>query len=158
VSPEALNPDSLTLAIEIDAVPVAVWRVLTEPGLIGEWMSDTPITVTSEWRVGAAIRFSGAFHGMAFENHGQILAWDPPAVFAYDYWSTLSAERLADTPENRVRLRFDLTAVGGGTRLTLTGEGFAEPSIRPHLQLYWNATLPLVKTAAERLLTTSACP
>jgi uncharacterized protein YndB with AHSA1/START domain len=151
-----VSPDVLHLAIQVEAPPAAVWRALTEPALIGDWMSDTPVAVTSDWRAGAAIRFSGCFHGMAFEHRGEILAWEPGAVFAYDYWSTLSAERLAETPENRTRLRFDLTPGADGTRLALTCHGFAEPSIRPHLQLYWSATLPLVKAAAERLLTTSA--
>ncbi|WP_246707376.1 hypothetical protein [Mesorhizobium sp. NZP2077] len=59
------------------------------------------------------------------------------ARLAYSYWSTLSASRLADAPENHTLFSFALAPADGGTLLTLTLSDFAEPAIRPHADLYW---------------------
>lgn len=143
-------PDApVVKTIAIAAPPDAVWRVLTWPALIVRWMSDEPLVVEADWRAGGAIRFSGVLHGLDFENRGAITAFDPPHVFEYAYWSTLSASRLAETEANRTRVRFALAPEAGGSLLTLALRDFPEPSIRPHAELYWGVTLGIIRDVAE---------
>ncbi|OBQ73368.1 SRPBCC family protein [Mesorhizobium erdmanii] len=137
-------------SIAIDAEPATVWRVLTTPGMIARWMSDEELTVSLEGHAGGAIVMRGLLHGMAFENHGTVRAFEPERRFAYSYWSTLSASRLADVPENHTLVSFALGPADGGTLLTLTVSDFAEPAIRPHANLYWGPTLRILKAVCER--------
>ncbi|WP_027052235.1 SRPBCC family protein [Mesorhizobium erdmanii] len=136
--------------IAIDAEPATVWRVLTTPGMIARWMSDEELTVSLEGHAGGAIVMRGLLHGMAFENHGTVRAFEPERRFAYSYWSTLSASRLADLSENHTLVSFALAPTEEGTLLTLTLSDFAEPAIRPHADLYWGPTLRILKAVCER--------
>ncbi|BCG79188.1 SRPBCC family protein [Mesorhizobium sp. 113-3-3] len=137
-------------SIAIATAPAKVWRVLTTPAMIPQWMSDEELTVSLEGHAGGAIVIRGMLHGMAFENHGTIRAFEPEKSFAYSYWSTLSASRLADAPENHTLVSFALAPADGGTLLTLTLSDFAEPAIRPHANLYWGPTLQILKAVCER--------
>ncbi|MEA1676258.1 SRPBCC domain-containing protein [Nitrospirillum sp. BR 11163] len=141
--------DPITMAALISAPPGRVWAALTAPALMARWMADEPVAVTADWRAGGAITIGGTLHGMAFENRGVIEVFEPATAFQYAYWSSLSAARLADRPQNRTRVRFDLAAAEGGTSLALTLRDFPEPSIRPHAQLYWGPTLNILKRVAE---------
>ncbi|WP_095200538.1 SRPBCC family protein [Mesorhizobium carmichaelinearum] len=138
-------------AVVIAAAPARVWRVLTTPGMIPQWMSDEELTVSLEGYAGGTIVIRGLLHGMRFENHGIVRAFKPEKSFAYSYWSTLSASRLADVPENHTLVSFALAPADGGTLLTLTLSDFAEPAIRPHANLYWGPTLQILKAVCERL-------
>lgn len=137
-------------AVAIAAEPAKVWRMLTTPEMIPQWMSDEELTVSLEGNAGGAIVMRGMLHGMAFENHGAVRAFEPEKSFAYSYWSTLSASRLADVPENHTLVSFALAPADDGTLLTLTLSDFAEPSIRPHADLYWGPTLRILKAVCER--------
>ncbi|WP_214475230.1 SRPBCC domain-containing protein [Mesorhizobium sp. dw_380] len=136
--------------IAIDAGPAEVWQVLTTPGMIPQWMSDEELTVSLQGHEGGAIVIRGVLHGMPFENHGTVRMFEPQKSFAYSYWSTLSASRLADAPENHTVVSFALAPADGGTLLTLTLSDFAEPAIRPHANLYWGPTLRILKAVCER--------
>ncbi|MBE1710836.1 MULTISPECIES: SRPBCC family protein [Mesorhizobium] len=146
------SPDSAPIVktVAIDAAPAEVWHMLTTPAMIPQWMSDEELTVSLEGHAGGAVVIRGLLHGMAFENRGIVRAFQPERVFSYSYWSTLSASRLADVPENHTRVSFALAAANGGTLLTLTLSDFAEPAIRPHANLYWGPTLQILKAVCER--------
>ena len=142
--------EPIVKTIAIDTEPARVWHVLTTPGMIPQWMSDEELTVSLEGHAGGAIVIRGLLHGMPFENHGTVRAFEPEKSFAYSYWSTLSASRLADVPDNHTLVSFTLAPADGGTLLTLTLSDFAEPAIRPHANLYWGPTLQILKAVCER--------
>lgn len=145
------DPSALIVkTIAIVAAPAKVWHVLTTPAMIPQWMSDEELTVSLEGHVGGAIVIRGLLHGMPFENHGTVRAFEPERRFAYSYWSTLSASRLADALENHTLVSFALAPVDQGTLLTLTLSDFAEPAIRPHADLYWGPTLQILKAVCEQ--------
>lgn len=144
------DTSAIVKSVAIDAAPAKVWLMLTTPAMISQWMSDEELAVTLEGRAGGAIVIRGLLHGMPFENHGIVRAFEPERAFAYGYWSTLSAARLADAPENHTMVSFALAPVQEGTLLTLTLSDFAEPSIRPHANLYWGPTLQILKALCER--------
>ncbi|MBN9221503.1 MAG: SRPBCC domain-containing protein [Mesorhizobium sp.] len=144
------DTSAIIKTVAIDAAPAKVWRMLTTPAMIAQWMSDEELTVSLEGLAGGAIVIRGLLHGMPFENHGTVRAFEPERAFAYGYWSTLSASRLADLTENHTMVSFKLAPVQEGTLLTLTLSDFAEPSIRPHANLYWGPTLQILKALCER--------
>src|SRR5688572_10678778 len=90
---------------EVAAPPSIVWRGLTNPRLIRCWMSDEPLDVSLDGRVGGLMLVTGLLHGMPFSNRGPVTAFEPVRVFEYRYWSTLSGSRLAEAPENRSTVR-----------------------------------------------------
>ena len=138
--------------IDVDAPIAGVWRALTDPALMPQWMCEEGDTmeVLADARAGGAFALRGTLHGMAFENHGTVRSFEAERVFEYDYWSTLSAARLADAPENYSAVRFELTPLDAGTRLTLTLTRFADDSIYRHAGLYWGGTLPILKRFCEQ--------
>ncbi len=142
--------DEINLFVTIKAPIRIVWEALTRPDVIGLWISDEPVEIVSDWRVNAPITFRGAFHGMAFENHGQIEIFEPKRIFQYAFWSNLSASVLEDRPENHAMVRFALTQDAVDVRLDLTLGQFAHESIGPHLALYWGGTLPLIREVCEK--------
>ncbi|MFC3324545.1 SRPBCC family protein [Mesorhizobium cantuariense] len=144
------SPAPIIKTVVIGAEPTKVWQVLTTPAMIQHWMSDEDLTVSLQGHVGGAIVMRGLLHGMPFENHGTVRAFEPERAFAYGYWSTLSASRLLDVPENHTVVSFDLAPADGATLLTLTLSDFAEPAIRPHANLYWGPTLQILKAVCER--------
>lgn len=135
--------------IEIGATPGTVWDALTNPDSIKRWMLDTELEVISDQQVGRPIVFRGELNGSRFENHGTILAFVPETVFEYDYWSTLSKSKVPDRPENYTTVRFELEAIGAGTRLIILLRGFADESIYRHVKFYWNGTLIVLKRFCE---------
>jgi len=60
-----------------------------------------------------------------------------------------SVSRLPDKPENHVLLEFALVPNENGTRLTLALSNFPDEIIRKHMELYWRATLELIREFVE---------
>ena len=145
-----MSGSPIVKSITIAAPLSEVWRCVTEPNMMQDWMSDEAIEITLGHQAGSPIVIRGLLHGLPFENRGTVLRFEPEQVFAYDYWSTLSRSRLADLPENRTTVRFDLSPGQDATLLAVTLSNFAEPSIGPHASLYWGGTLPILKAAVER--------
>src|SRR5690242_17360140 len=108
--------------IEIHAPANAVWKVLTEPDLIHQWMSDDPMEIHYNWVVGGAMSVRGAMHGHTFENKGAVLAFEPINLLRYTFLSSLS--KLPDRPQNYSVIEFTLMPEGDGTKLSLTQSNF----------------------------------
>ncbi|WP_257613834.1 SRPBCC family protein [Arthrobacter sp. 31Y] len=67
--------DAVTSTI-IAAPRQRVWMALTEPALIQQYFLGTKVTTT--WRVGHPITYSGEYNGRPYQDKGIILACDPP--------------------------------------------------------------------------------
>jgi uncharacterized protein YndB with AHSA1/START domain len=87
--------------------PDKVWRALTEPEQLAAWF---PTTIEGELAAGSKLQFSFA-EAQAPPFAGTMLAFDPPALMELIWGDE--------------RLRFEVTADGAGTLLTLTAS-FAE--------------------------------
>lgn len=86
--------------------PEKVWRALTEDEHLAAWF---PSTIEGERAAGAKLRFDfsddpHAPDGMVLD--GEVLAWEPPRLFAF-LWG-------------EDELRFELAPEGDGTVLTFT--------------------------------------
>lgn len=135
--------------VEVAAPRRTVWRVLTSSGSRPEIMFGA--RVSSDWRLGSAITWSGEYEGRRFEDHGRIVELEDlqePWRIVLTHFSPLSG--LPDVPENYHTLRFELDEIDGGTRVTLDQDNNPTREAAEHSQANWAQMLRGVKTVAER--------
>jgi uncharacterized protein YndB with AHSA1/START domain len=144
--------DRIAATIRIDAAPAAVWRALTQPELMVQWMGapEMQLKVDTRWEVNTPVIITG-FHHVHFENKGIVLHFEPEQKLAYSHWSSVS--RLPDDPEHYSIIEFRLEPAGIQTLLSLTIEHFPTETIFKHLQFYWRTTMAMIKKFAEQQAT-----
>jgi uncharacterized protein YndB with AHSA1/START domain len=135
--------------IIIKALPSVVWKTLTDPDSIKQWMAEPGMAfeITTDWKVGNPIVIK-AFHHIPFENKGTVLQFEPGKVLRYNYLSSLS--RLPDKPESYSTIEFRLVPLENQTSLTLTLRNFPTEAIFRHVDFYWRATIEIMKDLAEK--------
>lgn len=141
-------------SIPISAAPREVWRALTDPVLMKQWMAEPEmqLAIATDWQVGSPVLITGRQH-VRFENRGTVLRFEPYSLLAYTHLSSIS--RLPDTPGNRTTIEFRLSAFEPrSTSLHLRISGFPAESIYRHFDFYWRVTLPILQRFIE---TTLAC-
>ena len=134
--------------ITIDAPASKVWDTLTSPERMQQWMAETEIDISTDWKVGHPFVIRGNLHGINFENTGTVLQFEPEQILQYSHLSSLS--RLPDKPENYSVVEFRLAPVENQTALTLSVNNFPTESIYKHLAFYWNVTLEILKRMIEQ--------
>jgi uncharacterized protein YndB with AHSA1/START domain len=144
----AISLAPVNKTIVINAVPSKVWDVLTDPELMKQWMSETPIDIITDWQVGNPITIGGAWYKTRFENKGTVLQFEPERILQYSHLSSLS--RLPDKIESYSIICFKLTPTENQTTLTLTLSNFPTEIIYKHLVFYWNVTLEILKKQVEQ--------
>ena len=143
-------PKTVHRTITIAAPPSAVWQAITDPDQMHEWRDPQKAsTVTAEWRTGGPIVFEGTWDRRKYLDRGTILAFDPPSVFRYNFWSRLS--RLPDLPENYTVVTFTLTPAADdrATTLNLTHTNFQNEAIYGHANFYWVTALDRLRKFVE---------
>ncbi|WP_342087460.1 SRPBCC family protein [Dyadobacter sp. OTU695] len=138
---------SFRLKIMINAPATKIWASLTQPELIAKWMLDTPVEILTEWREGGYRLERGDLHGLAFENRGKIIRFDPPKALEYTHWSTLSI--IPDVQKNYSTVRFDLQETDSQTLLTISTGNLPTFEIFKHMEFYWKTALHMLKDVAE---------
>jgi carbon monoxide dehydrogenase subunit G len=106
------------LTIEIARPPEEVFAYLTDVSNLPEWQSgvrSAEIVGGGEPRAGARIAESRHLLGRELQTTLEIAEYEPPRLFAL---------RALDGPVP-FSVRHELAPAGGGTRLTVTGEGDA---------------------------------
>jgi len=132
-------------SVDIAATEEAVWRALVDPAAITEYMFGA--TVTSEWREGSPITWAGEYEGKAYEDKGEITAFEPNKRLAYTHFSPLSGQ--PDVPENYHHVTIELTAEGVGTRVSLEQDNNADEEARDHSAKNWETMLAGLKRYVE---------
>lgn len=140
--------DPIEKTITINAPPEAIWKALTEPVLMKQWMGDPEmqLEIQTGWQVSSPIRISGIHHGK-FVNKGTVLENVPYQKLVYTHLSSVS--RLPDVPESYTVYDFTLEPKGPETFLTLRISNFPTESIYKHLEFYWGTTLLIIKKLIE---------
>jgi uncharacterized protein YndB with AHSA1/START domain len=139
-------------SINIQATRKAAWNALTDPDLIREYFMGA--TVSTDWKVGHPITFSGEYQGNAYEDKGEILAVEPEARLSFSHWSPMTGTE--DDPENYHVVDITLSDEDGGTSVTLTqsnlkgGVTEADRSNRADYEKNWSSTLEGLKATVER--------
>jgi uncharacterized protein YndB with AHSA1/START domain len=132
-------------AIFINSPASRVWEALTNPDLIKQYLFGTQ--VTTDWKVGSPITYTGTWEGKVYEDKGKILQVEPGKLLVSTFWSSLSG--LPDVPESYQTVRYELSPEGGGTRLTVTQDNNATPEAASHSEQNWNLVLDGLKKILE---------
>jgi uncharacterized protein YndB with AHSA1/START domain len=132
--------------ITIDAPIKKVWDALTKPEIIKQYFFNT--NTKSDWKVGSAITFSGEWEGKTYQDKGTILAFEPPKLLRYDYWSSMSG--IQDLSENYVTITFKLSEQNGKTHLTITQDNIPDEKTREHSEANWRMVLENLKKLLEK--------
>jgi len=131
--------------ITINAPAARVWDALTQPELIKRYLFGTQ--VTTDWRVGSPIVYEGTWEGKAYRDKGKVLQVEPGKLLVSTFWSSLSG--LPDVPENYQTVRYELSAEGGGTRLTIIQDNNDTQEAAEHSEQNWKMVLGGLKKLLE---------
>lgn len=134
----------------IDAPPSEVWRALTDPDLMKQWIAEPVmgIEITTDWRVGSPIIVKGRHNQVDFENKGTVLQFEPHSILRYSHLSSIS--RLPDKAENYTIIEFRLTqAAENSTSLIVNTSNFPGESGFEHWRYYWRVTIEVLKRFIE---------
>lgn len=128
--PESLPPIVLTL--ETPATPAEAWAALTEPDRIAEWFT----TASKLGGVGDAYRLD---FGDGSVVEGVVTFVEPGRHFAHT-WVWAGVE-----PTQETLVTWSVEPANGGTRVTLTHDGWAEAGLdeaaRDDHESYWGGYL-----------------
>lgn len=107
-----------TASAVIPATPTEVWRALTTPEMVRQYMFGSE--VHTDWKKGSPIRFTGEYKGQRYEDKGEIRAVEPGRRLSFTHWSSMSGE--PDTPENHHLVTYKLEPSGTETKVTVSQE------------------------------------
>ncbi len=134
-----------TARTEIDASPRDVWKALTDPALIGQYMFGTE--VETDWRPGSPIVWKGEYEGKQYEDKGEIVEIEPERRLKMTHFSPLSGQE--DAPANYHTLVYELEPRGQKTRISLSQDGNESEEAGEHSQANWEKMLSGLKEVVE---------
>ena len=134
-----------TAEIDLEAPPERVWQALTDPVLLKQYAFGAD--VASEWQPGATITWSGEYEGRPYEDHGEIIASDPPRRLEMTHFSPLTGQD--DVPENYHRLVYVLEPRGTGTRLRLDQDNNPDEKAAEHSAANWQQVFEGLKKVVD---------
>ena len=131
----------------VDAPISRVWRALTDPDIIEQYMFGTQ--VVTDWREGSPITWQGEWQGKSYEDKGTILKIERPHLLEYTHFSPLTGE--PDVPENYHRVTVELSGEGDRTKVSLSQDNNADEEARGHSEENWNMMLQNLKKTVESM-------
>ena len=134
-----------TAQITIHALPERVWKALTDPEEIKQYMMGA--TVTSDWTLGSDITWRGEWKGKAFEDKGKIVQFEENKKLRYTHYSPLSGKE--DSPENYHTVTINLEETEDQTRISLTQTGNESEKEQEHATQNWQNMLAELKKLIE---------
>jgi len=139
------NPFISKTSTTINTPISKVWDALTKPHIIKQYLFGTE--VTTDWQVGSPITYKGLWNGKAYEDKGKVVQIEVEKLLVSTFWSSLSG--LPDVPENYKTVRYELTADGNGTRLTITQDNNESQEDANHSEQNWKMVLDGLKKLLE---------
>ena len=130
----------------IAAPPEKVWQALTDPEIVKQYFFGTQ--VTTDWKVGSPITYSGEWEGNSYEEKGKILEIDQGKKIVTSYWSSMSG--VPDVPENYQTVSYELAPKGHMTEVTITQEGSKDQEAKKHSEENWGMVLDGMKKLLEK--------
>ena len=131
--------------IEIAASPEQVWRGLTDPDLIEQYMFGS--RVETDWQPGSPISWKGSYEGRPYEDRGEIVEVVDNERLTMTHFSPLSGQ--PDEPGNYHTLTYMIVGNADGTRLTLSQDNNATQDEAEHSRDNWQTMLSGLKNVVE---------
>ncbi|MFA6438203.1 MAG: SRPBCC family protein [Bacteriovoracaceae bacterium] len=135
---------AVTITINADAS--AVWKALTDPAMIKQYLFGTQ--TDTDWKQGSPIYFRGEWQGTTYEDKGTILDNQPGRLISYTYWSSMSGT--PDIPENYAVVTYELEQRQDGVALTIRQRGIRSEESRKHSEQNWGSVLNAIKILIEK--------
>ncbi len=133
------------ITIAINASAEEVWAALTQPELVKQYMFGT--LLTTDWKVGSPIRWTGEWQGTAYEDKGEVLAYEEHSLLTYTYLSSMSGK--PDVVENYSTITARLSELDGVTTLSLEQDGNTTQEAKEHSEKNWQFALGEMKKLIE---------
>jgi len=140
-------PFVLKTSMEIAAPIEKVFAALTEPESVKILFWGSELVTT--WEVGTPIAYRGEWEGVEFEDHGTVLAFDPPHLVKYNYWSSFAKDELADLPENYQTITYTFEPSEGGTTVSIEQDNIRSTEVMEHSEQNWQHLLGAIKSMLE---------
>jgi uncharacterized protein YndB with AHSA1/START domain len=140
------NSLTANATVTINATPERVWKALTDPAEIKQYLFGT--NTTSDWKKGSPITYKGEWEGKSYEDKGKIIDIRPGELLHTTYLSSMSGKE--DKPENYANVIYRITRSGNQTILTITQDNNADEKSRDHSQQNWNMVLQGLKKLVEK--------
>jgi uncharacterized protein YndB with AHSA1/START domain len=131
--------------IDIDASPNEVWSALTDADTITKYFFGAK--VSTDWRPGSPIIWSGEYNGKPFVDKGEIQDVEQGRLLRMTHFSPMSG--LPDKPESYHTLTYELDERRSGTHVTLTQDNNGDQAEADHATANWTAMLKGLKNAVE---------
>jgi uncharacterized protein YndB with AHSA1/START domain len=113
--------ESIVVDYTLTEPPAQIWRALTEPKLLAQWLMENDIQPTVGHRFTFRSQPQGDWDGMVY---CEVLEADPPHKLVYS-WQGGSEKDAAAGPKLDTTVTWTLTPTpAGGTLLHLVHEGF----------------------------------
>ena len=137
---------SLKKTITIDAPVTAIWKALTDPGMIKQFFFG--VETTGDWKEGNTIFYKGEWQGKKYEGKGKVLQVEDQKILRHSYWSNMSG--LPDLPENYHIITYGLSAENGHTTLNLKEENLTDEVMKERSDKLWDTVFDNLKKLVEK--------
>jgi uncharacterized protein YndB with AHSA1/START domain len=143
-----MNHDlEVSKSIDVHAAPEKVWKALTDPEIIKEYLFGTQ-TIT-DWQVGKPVTFQGEYNGQTYKDKGVVKENIPGRKISYTYWSSFSGTE--DKPENYSLVTYTVEPVNDNTtKFTWTQKGYANQEGYEHSKSGMDEFLTKIKSVMEQ--------
>jgi uncharacterized protein YndB with AHSA1/START domain len=133
--------------ISIHAPAESVWRALTDPALVKQYMYGT--NLETDWKVGSPITWKGEWKGKPYEDKGTVLAVEPRKLLKVTHWSPMGGSE--DKPENYHTVIYELVERDGETVLTLKQDNNpTQEAADAMAEKNWGPVLEGIRSVAEQ--------
>ena len=140
------NKLTATTQIKINAPVSKVWKAITDPAAIKQYLMGT--NVTTDWKVGSPITYTGEWKGKAYTDKGIIVDILPEKLLHTTYLSGMSGKE--DKPENYANVIYTLREHEDHTHDTLTQDNIETTDQLKHMEENWTTVLKGMKKVAEQ--------
>jgi uncharacterized protein YndB with AHSA1/START domain len=130
------------IQIPINAKADKVWKALTDPSIIRQYMFGT--TVITDWKVGSKITWKGEWKGKPYEDHGKVLELQRGKKLKYDHMSGQS-----DNPEMYPTVTIELSENGNQTILSLVQDHNRTEESKAESEKNWKMMFGEMKKIVE---------
>jgi uncharacterized protein YndB with AHSA1/START domain len=135
-----------TASITVNATPERVWKALTDPAEIKQYLFGTD--AKSDWKVGSSVTYTGEWEGKKYEDKGKVIESKPNKLLHTTYYSSMSGKE--DKPENYSNVIYRIEPAGDQTILTIVQDNNTDEKSRDHSQANWNMVLQGFKKVVEK--------